>query len=139
MSAMKLRFKWGTFHLCNLKLTLYIVLYLKYIIISFTLYSAPSRVDRGKLVLRHSVPHFLPNSSRNGYINLRLCKATSIWLQAWQILSSSPTRANEIFNIFISSTLCRVCGLVKTLHWLPPRFDKTTHSAQNRHAFLIYI
>ena len=30
--------------------------------ISFTLYPAHSRVGRGNLVLRHSVPHFLPNS-----------------------------------------------------------------------------
>ena len=30
--------------------------------ISFTLYPAHSRVGRGNLVSRHSVPHFLPNS-----------------------------------------------------------------------------
>ena len=30
--------------------------------ISFTLYPTHSRVGRGNLVLRYSVPHFLPNS-----------------------------------------------------------------------------
>ena len=30
--------------------------------ISFTLYPAHSKVGRENLVLRHSVPHFLPNS-----------------------------------------------------------------------------
>ena len=34
----------------------------KIIIISFTLYPAHGSVGRGNLVLRHSVPHFLPNS-----------------------------------------------------------------------------
>ena len=33
-----------------------------YFSFSFTLYPAHSRADRGNLVLRHSVPHFLPNS-----------------------------------------------------------------------------
>ena len=33
-----------------------------FFLISFTLYPAHSRVGRGNLVLRHSVPHFLPNS-----------------------------------------------------------------------------
>ena len=32
------------------------------IIISFTLHPIHSRVGRGNLLLRHSVPHFLPNS-----------------------------------------------------------------------------
>ena len=31
-------------------------------LINFTLYPAHSRVGRGNLLLRHSVPHFLPNS-----------------------------------------------------------------------------
>ena len=33
-----------------------------FIYVSFTLYSAHSRVGRGNLVVRHSVSHFLPNS-----------------------------------------------------------------------------
>ena len=32
------------------------------VFVTFTLYPAYSRVDRGKLVLRHSVPHLPPNS-----------------------------------------------------------------------------
>ena len=36
--------------------------FIKIYLISFTLYPAYSRVGRGNLVLRNSVPHFLPNS-----------------------------------------------------------------------------
>ena len=68
------------------------------IIWSFTLYPAHSRVDRGYLVLRHYVPHFLPNSGgiacwvadlkprfaltperRNGNINLSKYRWTRRW------------------------------------------------------------
>ena len=34
-----------------------------YVFISFTLYSVYSKVGRGNLVLRHYVPHFLPNTA----------------------------------------------------------------------------
>ena len=62
--------------------------------ISFTLYLAHSRVGRGNLVLRHSVPHFLPNSG-----------GIASWVT--ELNSSTPERRNGKINLskyFISSS-----------------------------------
>ena len=84
--------------------------------ISFTLYPAHSRVGRGKLVLRHSIPHFLQNSTsrfastpeqRNGNINL------SKYLLEWgsnpqpvgftvTLCAPAPRLDYIIFYIFLS-------------------------------------
>ena len=77
------------------------------IFISFTLHLAHSMVGRGNLVLRHSVPHFLPDSGgvacwvaghstperRNGNINL-----------SKYFISSSEERINN--QSIYSHTLC---------------------------------
>ena len=65
-------------------------------IISFTLYSAQSRVGRRNLVLRHSVPHFLP-----------ILEALRVeWQNSTPRLASTPERRNGNKNLskyFISS------------------------------------
>ena len=49
------------YHFSSVKIFLFNTLDMKINKMSFTLYPAYSRVGRGNLVLRHSVPHFPPN------------------------------------------------------------------------------
>ena len=87
--------------------------------VRFTLHPAHSTVGRGNLVLRHSVPHFLPNSL-----------GIACWQNSTPRFPSTPERRNGNINLnkhFISSsgvepttsrsyshTLCP-CA---TTHWL---------------------
>ena len=87
---------------------------------SFTLYPAHSRVGRGNLVLRHSVPHFLPNC---------VLEALRVeWQNSTPRLTSTPERRNGNINLnkyFISSSGDRThIQSVLQSHFVPLRHDR---------------
>ena len=62
------------------------------IFFSFTLYPANSRVGWGNLVLRHSVPHFLPNSRGIAYWVAEIAVGVNDSMMSWTAFMTKAIR-----------------------------------------------
>ena len=99
--------------------------------ISFTLYPA-HRVGRGNLVLRHSVPHFPPNSG-----------GIDCWWKSMPRFSSTPERRNGNINVnkyFIFSSGNRTHNQsILQSHFVPLRHDKPYHLLKLKELWNLYV
>ena len=109
--------------------------FLKNLKISFPLYPSHSRVGKGNLSLRHSVPHFLPNS---GGIACRVAE-----LNAALVLDTKAKKwiykFKELFHLFEWRSNPQPVGFTVTLCAPAPRLASRRRLSVRMYIFVCFL